>query len=247
MSLKHDSLRKLRKEKHKWKISSPDDYENREKKFIQEQLIYAEPTIKGQVRITAGKVKNIKIDIPRKTRPLTDRIKTRIFDILREDIANKSILDMYAGSGSFGLEALSRGAKKATFVDASKQAESILLDNVKRTGFLTETNIEREKAVEYLNRAISEDKEFEIIFVDPPYKNFNRKNTFKMNEMLNLVKQLLPGYKDFKTKSFKGVLILKHPRKYPLEKLTLDGIKLFETYLFGLNAVSMYIVEKKSS
>ena len=133
MSLKFDSSKKLRKEKTKHKVESWEDYEEREQIFLKERLQSKEPTISAVVRVTGGKAKNFKIEIPRNTRPLTDRMKVRIFDVLREEIASKDVLDLYAGAGSFGLESLSRGAKEVTFVDASKQADFVLKKNVAHT------------------------------------------------------------------------------------------------------------------
>ena len=123
MSLKHDSFKKVRKEKNKWRLNTPEDFEEMEDTFLKERMQSKEPTITTTVRITAGKAKNFNLEVPKATRPMTDRMKIRIFDILREDLVNKSILDLYAGAGSFGFEAISRGAKHSTFVDASKNVE----------------------------------------------------------------------------------------------------------------------------
>ncbi|KKR06185.1 MAG: hypothetical protein UT34_C0001G0225 [candidate division WS6 bacterium GW2011_GWF2_39_15] len=243
MSLKVDSFKKLRKEKNKWKTESWEEYEEREKAFLKDRLLSKEPTIKGQVRITAGKAKNVQIDIPRNTRPLTDRMKVRTFDILNTDIANKTILDLYAGSGSFGLEAISRGAKSATFVDASKHAAKILQENANKTGFASVSEVIKMKVEEYLFKKTTEKtSSYDIIFLDPPYKHFNTKKLFKMQEIINSASKLLPAVRKEKGR-FKGAVIIKHPRRYPKEKLELDNLKLFDTFDFGLNSISLYIVK----
>jgi 16S rRNA (guanine966-N2)-methyltransferase len=242
MSLKYDSSKKLRKEKSKHKVESWEEYEAREEVFIKERLQSKEPTISAQVRVTGGKAKNFRIDIPRTTRPLTDRMKVRIFDLLREDIANKKVLDLYAGAGSFGLESLSRGAKEATFVDASKQADMVIKKNVAHTGFLPEAEIVKSKVEEYLIRKLKDDETFDIIFMDPPYKLYNTKRVHKMQLIMNQASQLLPGVKDPKGRGFKGVLIVKHPRRYPIDKLQLDYVKKIETFEFGLNSISFFII-----
>lgn len=244
MSLKFDSPRKLRKEKAKWEVDSWEEYDQREDAFVKERLQAKEPTIKGQVRITGGRAKNTLIDIPKVTRPLTDRMKVRIFDILREDIANKTVLDLYSGAGSFALESLSRGAKEAVLVDASKQAENVLKKNVARAGFLPEATVIKSKTEDYLYKNQNEDVEFDIIFMDPPYKLFNRKRVFKMQQVINMASNLLPGVRNLKTKAFKGVIMIKHPRRYPIDLLELDSIKRVETYDFGLNAISIFIVKE---
>ena len=244
MSLKFDSPKKLRKEKSKHKVETWQEYEERENLFLKERLQSKEPTIDAKVRITGGKAKNFHIDIPRATRPLTDRMKVRIFDLLREDISKKKVLDLYAGAGSFGLEALSRGASEVTFVDASKQAFQVISKNVAHTGFLPESTVIKSKVEEYLNKKIKEDETFDVIFMDPPYKLYNTKRVFKMEKVINEASYLLPGVKDPKTKKFKGVLIVKHPRRYPIDTLTLEHIKRVETYEFGLNSISFFIVVK---
>ena len=244
MSLKIDSAKKLRKEKSKWKSSGDwKEVIKKEEEFHKERIRHKSPTITGQVRITAGTAKNIMIDIPKTTRPLTDRMKVRIFDILKRDIVNKTVLDLYAGTGSFAIEALSRGAKSATLVDAAKQAVRILEKNVTKTGFTDKTEIVRSKVGEFLTRRIKEQDTFEIIFLDPPFKLFNTKKVYKMQSTINLASKLLPL-----KKKFKGVVIVKHPKRYPIEKLEFDHLEILETYGFGLNSVSFLIVkeEKKS-
>jgi 16S rRNA (guanine(966)-N(2))-methyltransferase RsmD len=239
MSLKYTSFKKLRKDKNKWKVDSWEEYDERDITFLKERLQGKEPTIPGNVRITGGSAKNMMIEIPKTTRPLTDRMKVRIFDILRNDISGKTVLDLYAGTGSFALESLSRGAKSATLVDAAKNAYYILQKNVLNTGFLTETEVIKAKVDDYLTKAIKEENEFDIIFMDPPYKLFNTKRVFKMENTINLASKLLP----INDKKFKGVIIIKHPRRYPLEKLNLDLIEKFETYEFGLNSITIFIVK----
>jgi 16S rRNA (guanine966-N2)-methyltransferase len=244
MSLKYDSAKKLRKERNKWKVKTPEEFDEREKVFLREKILHKEPTIKTFVRITTGEAKNFKLEIPKTTRPLTDRMKVQIFDILQKDIYKKKVLDLYAGSGSFGLEALSRGADHTTFVEASKNAIYILQKNVSSTGFLLDSEVIKSKVAEYLYKKNNEEsmETFDIIFLDPPYKLFNTKKTYKMEEIINMASNLLPGVQGSREK-FKGALILKHPKKYPLEKLSLDNIKLLESYNFGLNTISFYIVK----
>jgi 16S rRNA (guanine(966)-N(2))-methyltransferase RsmD len=243
MSLKFDSAKKLRKEKTKHKVESWEEYEQREQEFLKERYFNKEPTISADVRITGGKAKNFKIEIPRSSRPLTDRMKVRIFDVLREEIANKTVLDLYAGSGSFGLESLSRGAKEATFVEASRQADLILRKNIAHTGFLTQADVVKSKVEDFLSKSTNKEKTFDIIFMDPPYKLYNTKRVHKMEKTINDVSYLLPGVKYPKKKIFKGALLIKHPRRYPIDNLGLEKIKRVETYDFGLNSISLFIVK----
>ena len=240
MSLKIDSSKKLRKEKSKWESSGDWEEVNRkEDEYHKERLRHKSPTITGNVRVTGGTAKNIMIDIPKTTRPLTDRMKVRIFDILKQDIVNKKVLDLYAGTGSFAIESLSRGAKSAVVVDAAKQANIILKKNFTKTGFDDKVQIVRSKVDDYLIKTVKTDQKFEIIFLDPPYKLFNTKHVFKMEKTINLASKLLPI-----KKKFKGVVIIKHPKRYPIDKLDFEDLKILETFSFGLNSVTFLIVKE---
>ncbi len=243
MSLKFDSSKKLRKEKTKHKVESWEDFEEREQIFLKEKFLSKEPTISTFVRITAGKAKNFKIEIPRNTRPLTDRMKVRVFDALGKDIANKTVLDLYAGAGSFALEALSRGAKEATLVDASKQADLVIRKNIAHTGFLPQAEIVKSKVEDFIQKNKDSGRVWDIIFMDPPYKLYNTKRVFKMQEIINRVSEFLPAVTNSKLKGFKGAMIIKHPKRYPIDTLELKHIKKVDTYEFGLNSISLYIVK----
>ncbi len=246
MSLKYDSPKKLRKEKKKWKVETPEEYEKMEDTFLKERILHRDPTIKGSVRITAGKVKNFKLEIPKTTRPLTDRMKVRIFDILKQDIQNKKILDLYAGTGSFGLEALSRGALHTTFVEASKYAYYAIQRNVEKTGFLSQSEIIKLKVEDFLFKQTNNIpiETFDLIFLDPPYKLFNTKKTLKMENIINMASLLLPGVENPSTQKFKGALILKHPRRYILDNINIEYIELAESIEFGLNKISFFIAKQ---
>jgi len=245
MSLKFDSSKKLRKDKTKHKVESWEEYEQREQEFLKERYLSKEPTISTFVRITAGKAKNFKIEIPKNTRPLTDRMKVRIFDVLGSDIVNKSILDLYAGAGSFALEALSRGAKEATLVDASKQGNIIIQRNVAHTAFLPQADVIKSKVEDFIQKYKESDRVWDIIFMDPPYKLYNTKRVEKMESIINDASSLLPGVRNPKTNKFKGAFIIKHPKRYPIDKLNLKYIKRVDTYEFGLNSISLFIIKSR--
>lgn len=243
MSLKFDSSKKLRKEKTKHKVESWEDFEQREQEYLKEKFLSKEPTISASVRITGGKAKNFKIEIPRNTRPLTDRMKVRIFDAIGRDIANKTVLDLYAGAGSFALESLSRGAKEATLVDASKQADLVIRKNIAHTGFLPQAEVIKSKVEDFIAKNKDTDRSWDIIFMDPPYKLYNTKRVFKMQETINSISKFLPGIQNTNKRQFKGALVIKHPKRYPIDTLQFEHIKKVDTYEFGLNSISLYIVK----
>lgn len=124
------------------------------------------------MRVIAGTARSIPLKAPQgmETRPTTDKIKETLFNILQFDVQEAVFLDLFAGSGAMGIEALSRGAKLAVFVDSSRAAESVIIENVSKCGFKDRARIIRAEASNTV-RYISDIKAAErlIIFMDPPY------------------------------------------------------------------------------
>ena len=119
------------------------------------------------MRITAGTAKGRRLKSPPAgTRPMTERMKESVFSALG-DVTGLKVLDLYAGSGSLGLEALSRGAKKATFVEKERDAIVKLEENIKTTGFGRKTEVMWADVPTSINRHA--DNRMDLIFVDPPY------------------------------------------------------------------------------
>lgn len=117
------------------------------------------------MRIIAGAAKGRKLDAPKSgTRPMTGRARESIFAILSRRIVGKRVLDLYAGSGSLGLEALSRGAVDAVFVEKSRRAAAIIEANIDRIDLGGHLRLSDVRA--YLRSAKAE---FSVVFVDPPY------------------------------------------------------------------------------
>lgn len=100
------------------------------------------------------------------TRPTTDRVKEGIFNIIQFDLEGRRILDLFAGTGQLGIEALSRGAASAVFVDQRRDAAALTRDNLKLTDLSDKGRVVNGEAVSFL--AASKEK-FDIIFLDPPY------------------------------------------------------------------------------
>ncbi|MBQ6441649.1 MAG: 16S rRNA (guanine(966)-N(2))-methyltransferase RsmD [Lachnospiraceae bacterium] len=104
------------------------------------------------------------------TRPTTDRIKETLFNMLQEEVAGSYVLDLYAGSGQIGLEALSRGASYAVFVENAKKAADCIADNIRFTKFEEQTNLMRTDAISAIARLEGRNR-FDLIFLDPPYES----------------------------------------------------------------------------
>ena len=100
------------------------------------------------------------------TRPTTDKVKEGIFSAIQFIIEGADVLDLFAGSGQLGIEALSRGAKSAVFVDSAKDAQGCITENLKNCGFLDNAKLKSTDAALYLAGAF---ERFDIAFLDPPY------------------------------------------------------------------------------
>ena len=103
------------------------------------------------------------------TRPTSERIKGAIFSSIQFDCENRVVLDLFAGSGQMGLEALSRGAERAVFIDASREAMEIVKKNARSTGFFDKSHFLVSDFRNYIRKA-SGREHFDLVFIDPPYE-----------------------------------------------------------------------------
>ncbi len=102
------------------------------------------------------------------TRPTTDKVKEAVFSMIQFDLEGRRILDLFAGSGQMGLEALSRGAAHATFIDEQRAAVDVIIDNAKKTHLFDKCRVAAQGAVPFLKSASGKEK-YDILFLDPPY------------------------------------------------------------------------------
>ncbi|MFH2012388.1 MAG: 16S rRNA (guanine(966)-N(2))-methyltransferase RsmD [Pseudomonadota bacterium] len=142
------------------------------------------------MRVIGGKVKRKKLlslkDMT--VRPTADKVKESIFNILPRDFRDKEVLDLFAGTGSLGIEALSRGAAKAVFVENSRQVLPVLEKNLKNCGFTDISQIIEatvEKAIKVLE---SRGNSFDFIFLDPPYRSGILKDTLVKISRSNILR-----------------------------------------------------------
>ncbi len=130
------------------------------------------------MRIISGKNKGKKIYLPvdKNTRPLRDLVKVSIFNLIEHSnkintsIPNSNVLDLFSGTGSFGLECFSRGAKFVTFVENYIQIINILKKNILNMCAESSSKIVEKNSFEFLNNQNNYSKKFDIIFLDPPYR-----------------------------------------------------------------------------
>ncbi len=122
------------------------------------------------MRVIAGTARRLTLRTleGKATRPTTDKIKETLFNILQPDLQDCLFLDLYAGSGQIGIEALSRGAERAVFVDNSRQAAECIRLNLDHTHFTDRAQVMQSDAVGAVRRLDGQGP-FDIIFIDPPY------------------------------------------------------------------------------
>ena len=130
------------------------------------------------MRVIAGVARSMPLKTPDgpDTRPTTDRIKETLFNILQNDVPGAVFVDLFCGSGGIGIEALSRGAKSAVFVDAAESACKLIKENLRRTKLESDARVVRADYLDYLKRCR---EKYDIIFLDPPYAEVFLENALK--------------------------------------------------------------------
>ena len=181
------------------------------------------------MRIIGGKYRGRIIKMPKgiSVRPTQDRVREAIFNIIREIIPESRILDLYAGSGAFGIEALSRGAKEAIFVDNSLSCIKTIRSNL---SILDENNTSSQvlkiDALKAISRLGEEKGKFDIIFLDPPYHKDIAKNTLIKLDACDILSQ-------------RSFVIAEHFKKDTVPE-ELGNMNLFRTKKYGDTIISFY-------
>ncbi|MBN2058475.1 MAG: 16S rRNA (guanine(966)-N(2))-methyltransferase RsmD [Candidatus Saganbacteria bacterium] len=121
------------------------------------------------MRVISGKARGKKLKSPPRARPLTDRAKEALFNILQGRIEGIRFLDLFAGSGAVGIEALSRGAAQVVFVEQNRQAVRVIKQNLENTGLGQASGIMPQEVGKALKLLRTQGKRFDIIFLGAPY------------------------------------------------------------------------------
>lgn len=180
------------------------------------------------MRIIAGKYKGRQIAFPKHIRPTQDKIRQSIFDVLANVVKGRRVLDLFAGSGALGLEALSRGAKAVWFIDSDKRCRDIIQENIDKL------KIGPKEAFNFKNdafRAIGvlqkKNMVFDLIFLDPPYGKDLAKKALKT----------LSGSGILATRSF---IVAEHSRSEILPDQA-GYLSLLKQLRHGETIVSIYV------
>lgn len=174
------------------------------------------------MRVIAGKARHIQLKTIEgmDTRPTTDRIKETLFNMINNDIYDANFLDLYSGSGAIGIEALSRGAKKAVMVEMNRDAVFCIRENLNKTKLTDNAVVYQCDVLDAINRLNDIGEPFDIIFMDPPYNHEHEKKVLEalkgtklvdeyttiiveasLETDFNYLEQL--GYKVYKRKEYK--------------------------------------------
>ena len=177
------------------------------------------------MRVISGKARGIQLKTPEglQTRPTADRVKEALFSILQFDLPGTRVLDLFGGTGQLGIEAMSRGAKSAVFVDAGESACRLIRENLRRTKMESDAHVVRADYLEYLSRC--RDK-FDIILLDPPYAEVFLENSLKKISEIDILQS-------------GGIIVTERPAEKVLS-VTLEGFSRSKDYKYGKTILTLY-------
>ena len=177
------------------------------------------------MRVITGKARGVQLKTPEGmlTRPTTDRVKEALFSIIQFDIPGARVLDLFGGTGQLGIEALSRGARSAVFVDQREDACRLIRENLKRTRLEGEGKVVRSDYLDYLKRCR---EQFDLIFLDPPYAEVFLENALKTIAEIDILQS-------------GGIIIAERPvgKDLPWE---FDGFTRSRDYKYGNTLIALY-------
>ena len=181
------------------------------------------------MRVIAGQAKGRKLRSVRGIRPITDRVKAALFDTLGERVVGALFLDLFAGTGGVGIEALSRGARRAVFVERSRRAIEAIEENLRATGLADRAEVVREDVFKFLARKPAE--RFDIVYIAPPqYQGLWARTLQALDERDILAEN--------------GLAIAQiYPKEY--QDLELKNLRLIEQRRYGSTMLCFYASGQK--
>ena len=177
------------------------------------------------MRVISGKARGVSLKTPdgMVTRPTADRVKEALFSIIQFDLPGAKVLDLFGGTGQLGIEALSRGAKRAVFVDAGESACRLIRENLKRAKMEQDAQIIRSDYLAYLSRC---KETYDIIFLDPPYAEVFLENALKKITEIDILQS-------------GGIIVAERPADKVLE-LNFAGFSRSKDYKYGNTLLTLY-------
>ena len=177
------------------------------------------------MRVIAGTARSIPLKSRDglQTRPTTDRVKVSMFNIIQFEIEGREVLDLFGGSGALGIEALSRGADHAVIVDHDPEAVSIIRDNLRRTKLQDRAEVVRADYLSYLNSC---KKQFDLVFLDPPYAEKVLENAIKRISEIDILKS-------------GGIIVTERPAGKLLD-CEYPGLERSKDYRYGKTVITLF-------
>ena len=177
------------------------------------------------MRVITGKARGVVLKTPEgmATRPTADRVKEALFSIIQFDVPTAKVLDLFGGTGQLGIEALSRDAKYAVFVDERQDACNLIRENLKRTKLEAQARVVRSDYLAFLKAC--KDK-FNIILLDPPYAEVFLENALKMITEIDILET-------------GGIIVAERPlgKELPWD---FEGYKRSRDYKYGKTLITLY-------
>jgi len=177
------------------------------------------------MRVITGTARGVQLKTPEGmvTRPTSDRVKEAMFSIIHFDIPGAAVLDLFGGTGQLGIEALSRGASTAVFVDAGEPACRLIKENLKRTRMEGHGRVVRSDYLAYLSRCR---EQFDIILLDPPYAEVFLENALKRITEIDILRS-------------GGIIVTERPlgKDLPWE---FPGYERSKDYKYGKTVLTIY-------
>lgn len=184
------------------------------------------------MRVISGKARGLKLNAPKNddVRPTTDRVKESLFNMINSYIMDSDVLDLFAGTGSLGIECLSRGSNKCIFVDNSKESINIVKSNIKKARVESESTILNLDFKSAINSLGLKNEKFDIIFMDPPYYKNMFSDALGSIDNKNLLKE-------------DGIIVVEHDTK---DKFPDNIGRLYKTRdkKYGNTTITFYKVEE---
>ena len=177
------------------------------------------------MRVITGKARGVALKTPdgMLTRPTSDRVKEALFSIIQFDIPGAKVLDLFGGTGQLGIEALSRDASSAVFVDEREDACKLIKENLKRTKLEQNTRVVRSDYMAFLNSCR---EKFDIIFLDPPYAEVFLENSLKRITEIDILQS-------------GGIIVCERPLGKELF-CDLPGYSRSKDYKYGKTLLTLY-------
>ncbi len=174
------------------------------------------------LRIISGEFGGRKIIAPdgRITHPMGDRQRSALFNIIKDELPDADVLDAFAGTGSLGLESLSRGARSAVFIERERTAQNSIVKNITSLGVDAKAQLVKTSVTNWIDR--NKHREFDIIFVDPPYDDMQLSTVSRLFDLLK------PG----------ALMVLSEPGRS--EVLTKPGVVVVDNRSYGTANLTFY-------